>query len=86
MSEIIESKVGNPKTSVSRKLAILSQPCNLTFFPTFYFGKSPKTNRKHPKLPYSDSDSRSHYKNDTVLALFALSIIIFLKWLIGFRI
>ena len=32
MSEIIEPKVGNPKNSVSRNLAILSHLWNLTFF------------------------------------------------------
>ena len=32
MPEIIDSKVGNPKDSVSRNWAILRHPRNLTFF------------------------------------------------------
>ena len=37
MSEIIEPKVGNPKNSVSRNWAILSDPWNLTIFDDDFF-------------------------------------------------
>ena len=55
MSEIIESKVGNPKNSVSRNWAILSHPWNLTLFEdeifqlfsSSYGSKVPKWNCAH---------------------------------------
>ena len=35
--------------------------------PIFYYGKSPKTNRKHIKnILFTSPDPRLHYKNDTV--------------------
>ena len=39
MSEIIDTKVGNPQISTSKKWANLSQPWNLAFFQDYFFQK-----------------------------------------------